>query len=88
MSTRIKSPSLEELERRAAESHIPGVAIVTDDEWYAMFDDAVQKYLHMSAGEFIERWNAGEYNDVFDKRGYEDLTYLAGFIPSLGCSNS
>lgn len=88
MSTRVKAPSVEELEQRAAESRVPGVVFVTDDEAFALFDEAVQKYLQMSADEFIARWNAGEYNDVFDKRGYEDLTYLAGFIPSLGYQNS
>ena len=88
MSTRVKAPSIEDLEQRAAESRVPGVVFATDEEWYAMFDEAVQKYLHMSADEFIERWNAGEYKEVFDKRGYEDLTYLAGFIPSIVCQNS
>jgi hypothetical protein len=88
MATRHKAPTLEELERRAAESRVPGVAFVTDEEAFAMFDEAVQKYLRMSAEEFIERWNAGEYDEVFDKPGYEDLTYLAGFIPSLVYPNS
>lgn len=83
MATRPRAPSLEELEQRAAESRIPGVVFVTDEEQFAMFDEAVREYLHMSAEEFIARWNAGEYAEVFDKRGYEDLTYLAGFIPSL-----
>jgi hypothetical protein len=43
METRVKAPTLEELEERAAESEIPGVAFVTDEEYFAMFDEAVRK---------------------------------------------
>jgi hypothetical protein len=43
MSTRVQAPSLKELEQRAAESHVPGVAFVSPDEAYALFDEAVRK---------------------------------------------
>jgi hypothetical protein len=40
MTARAKAPTLEELEQRAQESRIPGVVFVSDEEWFAMFDEA------------------------------------------------
>jgi hypothetical protein len=81
MATRIKPLTMEEIEQRAAESHIPGVAFLDEDEWFAMFDDAVRKQLGISGDEFIERWNAGEYAEIADEAGHRHLIDLAMLIP-------
>jgi hypothetical protein len=79
---------MEDLERRAAESDVPGVAFVTEDEWYAMFDEAVRAELDIRGEEFIERWNAGEWADVWDTAGYRHIGFLAGLIPSVVAQNT
>jgi hypothetical protein len=81
MATRIKAPTLSELEERARVSDVPGTVEVTYDEWMAMFDEAVQEQLGMSGEEFIERWNAGEYAEIADKAGHRHLIDLAMLIP-------
>jgi hypothetical protein len=30
----------------------------------------------MSGEEFLRRWDEGEFRDLFDKPGHEDLTHL------------
>jgi len=82
MAIRIEAPSVEELEQRAEESHVPGVVIVSDDEWYALFDDAVRNQMMMSGEEFIEHWNAGDYDVVADTAGHRHIIDLAMLIPS------
>lgn len=88
MSSPLTPPTMEELEQRARESDVPGVAFVTNDEFAAMFDDAVRKYMHMSGEEFISRWNAGEWSDVWDTSEYWHVGYLAGMIPFVGQQNT
>ena len=88
MTSRITAPTTEELEKRAAESHIPGVVFATPEESYALFDEAVRKLMNMSADEFIRRWKAGEYDEIADKAGHRHIMYLGGFIPSLECPDS
>jgi hypothetical protein len=85
MTTRVTPPTQEELERRAAESDIPGVVFVDADEWYAMFDHEVRERMGMSGAEFIERWKAGEYAAVVDKAGHRHIGYLGTLIPTLSC---
>jgi hypothetical protein len=81
MATRIKAPTLEELEERARVSDVPGTVEVTYDEWMAMFDEAIQAQLGLSGEEFIERWNAGEYAEIADKAGHRHLVDLGMSIP-------
>lgn len=88
MSTRVKALSLEELEQRARASDVPGTLIVSPDEWYALFDDAVRKYMDMSAEEFIARWEAGEYDQIADTAGHRHIIELASYIPTLERQNS
>jgi hypothetical protein len=81
MATRIKAPTLEELEERARVSDVPGTVEVTEDEYAAMFDDAVRGQLGISGEEFIQRWNRGDYAEVADKAGHRHLIDLAMSIP-------
>jgi hypothetical protein len=83
VETRAKALTLEELEQRAADSHIPGVVFLEPEEEWALFDQAVRKWMGISAEEFIARWEAGEYDEIVDTPGYWQIQYLGGFIPSL-----
>jgi hypothetical protein len=53
---------------------------VTPEEGRRMFDEAARKIMGMSGDEFIRRWDAGEYAEVFDKEGYRHIGHLAGLI--------
>jgi hypothetical protein len=81
MATRMTPLTLAEIEQRARESDIPGVAFLDVDEWMAMLDDATHKQLGISGEEFIARWNAGEYADIADTAGNRHLIDLAMLIP-------
>jgi hypothetical protein len=70
-----------EIEQRAREGEIPGVAFLDEDERMAMLDTAVRKQLSISGEEFIERWNAGKYAEIADKAGHWHLIDLAMLIP-------
>jgi hypothetical protein len=83
METRVKALTLEELEQRAAESHIPGVVFLEPEEEWALFDQAVRKWMGISAEEFIDRWEAGEYEEIADAPGHRHIIALAAHIPSL-----
>ncbi|MCP9490812.1 MAG: hypothetical protein MSC31_13195 [Solirubrobacteraceae bacterium MAG38_C4-C5] len=39
---------------------------LTDDEAVALLDRQTRKYLHLSAKEFIARWDAGEFRESAD----------------------
>ena len=88
MTSRIAAPTTDEFERRAAASHIPGVAFVTSEESCAMFDDAVRELMHMSGEEFTRRWNAGEYAEIVDKAEYRHILHLGSFVESFNRANS
>ena len=81
MATRMTPLTLEEIEQRARESDIPGVAFLDMDEWMAMLDDATQKQLGISGDEFIARWNRGDYAEIADTAGNRHLIDLAMLIP-------
>jgi hypothetical protein len=83
MATRINAPTLGELERRAAESCVPGAVIVSPEEWFALFDEAVRAAMDMSAEDFIARWEAGEYDEVADTAGHRHIMELGMLIPTL-----
>jgi hypothetical protein len=58
-----------------------GVQILSDEEWYALFDEAVRTQMHMSGEEFIRRWNNGEYAETADEPGHRHVMGLAMLIP-------
>lgn len=37
---------------------------ISDDEAWSIFDENAQRLLHMSADEFVARWDAGEFQPV------------------------
>ena len=88
MTSPFTAPTTEELERRAAESHIPGVAFVTTEESFTLFEEQVREQIRTSADEFIRRWKAGEYDEIADTAGNRQIMYLGGFVPSLECEDS
>lgn len=88
MATRISPSTLEELERRASGSDVPGTVVVRSDEWYTLFDEAVRKYMDISAEEFIQRWEAGDYDDIADTAGHRHIIELASYIPTIERQNS
>jgi hypothetical protein len=51
---------------------------LTQQEGYALLEQAAQQYLHMSAEEFIRAWNAGEFDDNPDQ---PDVMYVAMLLP-------
>ena len=60
---------------------LPPIHHVTPAEGREMFDDAARKIMGMSGEEFIARWEAGEYDDIFDKYGHRHIGMLAGLNP-------
>ena len=55
---------------------IEGVQIISAAEAREIFDYQARKAMGMSGEEFLRRWDAGEFHELFDKRGHEDLTSL------------
>jgi hypothetical protein len=53
-----------------------GVQFVNEEEAYEVFDYQSRKLVGMPAEEFLSRWDAGEFHELFDKPGHEKLTYL------------
>ena len=60
---------------------LPPVIWVTPEEDRRMFDEAVRRRLGISGEEFIRRWEAGEYDEVFDQPGFLHIGDLAAMIP-------
>jgi hypothetical protein len=53
-----------------------GVQIISAAEAREIFDYQARKLMGMSGEEFLRRWDAGEFHDLFDKPGHENLTRL------------
>jgi len=51
---------------------------LTEDEAYALLDREAHRYLGMSAQEFIEAWEAGQYDDDPDQ---PNVMYVAMLLP-------
>jgi hypothetical protein len=56
---------------------LPPIQLLDEEEWQAFFDESVRQSLGMSSEEFIRRWNAGEWDEVFDTPEHWDKLYLA-----------
>lgn len=59
----------------------PPAYIVTPREGRRMYDEAVRKYMNMSGEEFLRRWDAGEWHELYDKSGYWYIGYLVDSRP-------
>ena len=51
---------------------------LTQDEAYALLDREAQRYLHMSAQDFILAWENGKFDDDPDQ---PDVMYVAMLLP-------
>jgi hypothetical protein len=60
---------------------LPPLIWVTPEEGRRLFDEAVRARLDIGGDEFIRRWEAGEYDEVFDKPGFLHIGDLAFLIP-------
>ena len=69
----------------ATETTEPGtetaIRWLSDDEARAEFDAEARKRLGMSGEEFLRRWDAGEYRDVFDDEEHLGVLLVATLIP-------
>jgi hypothetical protein len=54
---------------------------ISAEESRAIFDHQARTLMGMSAEEFLRRWDIGEFQDVFDTPGHEDLTSLVMLMP-------
>lgn len=70
-----------DMETAADEAFAGGNPVVwkTVEEDMADFDDMARLRLNMSGAEFLRRLDAGEWEEVIDDPGYEDVLYLALF---------
>jgi hypothetical protein len=55
---------------------IEGVQYINAAEAREIFDYQARRLMDMSGEEFLRRWDEGEFHDLFDKRGHENLTSL------------
>lgn len=53
---------------------------MTPEEGRRLFDEAAQRLMGISGEEFIRRWEAGEYEEVYDQAGYQHIGDLAALI--------
>ena len=51
---------------------------LTQQEGKALLDQAARRYLKMSADEFIQAWESGEFDDDPDR---PDVMYVAMLLP-------
>jgi len=57
------------------------VRFATPEEGRELFDEQARKLMGMSGEEFIRRWDAGEYDEIFDTPGHRHILHLAFLIP-------
>jgi hypothetical protein len=60
---------------------IPGIDLVTPEEALALFDRRARQLLHISAEEFLRRWDAGEYRPVPDDAEGRKVGELVMMLP-------
>lgn len=69
------------IDRDLSEESPSSVVWLTPAEGKRMLDDAVRERLGISGGEFIRRWDAGEYAEIADQPGHLHIGYLGSLIP-------
>lgn len=52
---------------------------LTDNEWASLRETITRRYLGISADEFVERFNAGDFDDASS----EFLMTVLGYFPEL-----
>jgi hypothetical protein len=58
-----------------------GIKWLTETEGHRLFEEQVQKYLGISGSEFLQRWDAGEYDEIADDPDHPEIMRLAALIP-------
>ncbi len=72
------------LQERAAHfdpDEIEGIHFVTPEEGRALFDREAKRLFGISGEEFLRRWDAGEYREVFDVEDHYGVLMVATLIP-------
>lgn len=54
----------------------PPAYILTPEEGRQMYDEAVRRYMGMSGEEFLRRWDAGEFHELYDDSDHWYVGYL------------
>ena len=54
----------------------PAAYIISPRQGRFWYDAAVRKYMGISGEEFLRRWDAGEWHELYDKPGYWYINYL------------
>ncbi len=54
---------------------------LSDDEARKEFEAAARQWLGISGEEFLRRWDAGEYREVFDDEDHYGVLMVATLIP-------
>ena len=65
----------------ASPYYVPPIRWLTLEEGRALFDERARELMGMSGEEFLRRWDAGEFDALFDTPGNQNLTDLALLIP-------
>ena len=55
--------------------------IISPREARRQFDAMAREFMGMSGEVFLRRWDAGEFDDLYDKPGHWQLGDLIGFRP-------
>jgi hypothetical protein len=50
---------------------------LSPEESRAFFDAKARELLGISGDEFMQRWNAGDYDEIADDPAHSDIMYLA-----------
>jgi hypothetical protein len=53
-------------EKIGGDDGLPPAYILSPEESHWQYDLAVRKYMGMSAEEFLRRWDAGEWHELYD----------------------
>lgn len=55
--------------------------VLTPEQGRDVFDEFARTLVGMSGEEFLRRYDAGEFDAVYDDPDYWEVTHLAGLIP-------
>jgi hypothetical protein len=69
------------VEQDETDDELPPVIWVTPEEGRRLFDEWVRERMDISGEEFIRRWEAGEYDEVWDTPDHLYIGDLAALIP-------
>ena len=65
-------------EQVGGDDGFPPAYILSPAESQRQYDEAVQKYMGMGSEEFLRRWDAGEWHELYDDGEHWWIGYLIG----------